>query len=323
VQFEHKLQTMHLASVEIGTMNHSREFCRHFVETMQVVVDSRIGDHVRSIDPVTHRKRVFAFVADKVTELHRTGNAIALMIMSEEGELQAVFADYLIVEGHTGKALMGQIYDETFIKKIGLSLVEIRKQCTGAAFDGAYFHLNNPDHLAKRIVEKAKGASATRSEITSLKEWLLCTWDPAHRLELVASDIRLDKLGVNVELVSVPWHVQIPKDIAAMYACCNYGKQYKKLLKTTKHLGKKWYAMAKFCDTRFAQSKLLVYKNFEKNYNTYRRTWGGDAEAVELEVDAAAAAAASSQATTAETTAAAALATKASAATIATQAQAA
>jgi hypothetical protein len=239
-------------------------------------------------------------MADKVTELHRTGDAFALMIMSEEGEVYAVFADYLLVEGHTREVLTGQTYDETFIKKLSLTPAEIREQSTGAAFDGAYFHLKNPDHLAKRIVEKAKGALATRSEISNLKEWLLCTWDPAHRLELVANDIRLDKLGVDVELMSIPWYARIPKDIAAMYACCSYGKQYEELLKIAKHLGRKWCAMAKFCETRFAQSELMVYKNFEKNYKTYRRTWGGDAEAVELELDAMAAATSSAERAAAE-----------------------
>jgi len=32
--------------------------------------------------------------------------------------------------------------------------------------------------------------------------------------------------------------------------------------------------MVKFCDTRFAQSELKVYINFEKNYNTYCGAWG-------------------------------------------------
>jgi hypothetical protein len=141
-----------------------------------------------------------------------------VMMISEEGEVKAVFADYLLVTGHTGEALMGQIYDKTLIKKHGLTPAEVRKQCTGAAFDGTYFHLNSPDHLAKRIVEKAEKSPATRSEICNLKEWLLCTWDHAHRLELVANDIRVDKLGVDVELVSVPWYAQIPKDIPSMYA---------------------------------------------------------------------------------------------------------
>jgi hypothetical protein len=42
-----------------------------------------------------------------------------MMIMAKEGELQAVFADYLLVDGHTREALVGQIYDETFVKKLG------------------------------------------------------------------------------------------------------------------------------------------------------------------------------------------------------------
>jgi hypothetical protein len=46
------------------------------------------------------------------------------------------------------------------------------------------------------------------------------------------------------------------KDISAMYACCGYGKQYEELLETAEHLGRKWYEMAKFCDTNFAQSEL-------------------------------------------------------------------
>ena len=72
------------------------------------------------------------------------------------------------------------------------------------------------------MVEKAKGAAATGDEVNNFLEWLLCTWDPAHRMELVANDIRVDREGVNVELLSVPWYSQIPKDISAMHATCSY-----------------------------------------------------------------------------------------------------
>jgi len=72
-----------------------------------------------------------------------------------------------------------------------------------------------------------------------------------------------------------------------MYATCSYGKHYEELLQTAKHLGHRLYAMAKFCETRFAHSKLMVYKNFEKNYCMYHTAWSGDAVAVELELDAA------------------------------------
>jgi len=102
------------------------------------------------------------------------------------------------------------------------------------------------------VVEKAKGAATTGDEVNSFLEWLLCTWDPAHRMELVTNDIRVDREGVDVELMVVLWYSQTPKDIAAMYATCNYGKQYEELLETARHLGERWYAMVKFCETRFA-----------------------------------------------------------------------
>jgi len=114
LQFD-KLQSRHLACIDIGTINHSREFIRGFVESMTTVMDRRINEYVRAIDPITGRKRVFAFMADKVTELHRTSDAVALRIMTEKRGLKVVFADYLLVTGHSGEALMGQIYDETFV----------------------------------------------------------------------------------------------------------------------------------------------------------------------------------------------------------------
>ena len=35
----------------------------------------------------------------------------------------------LLVTRHTGEALMGQIYDETLVKKLGLTSAEIKEQC--------------------------------------------------------------------------------------------------------------------------------------------------------------------------------------------------
>ncbi len=89
------------------------------------------------------------------------------------------------------------------------------------------------------MIERDKGTTVTASETAGLLEWLLCTWDPAHRSELVANEIRADRLGLDVELASVPWYAQIPKDISAMYACCNYGKQYEVLLETALHVERK------------------------------------------------------------------------------------
>ena len=79
---------------------------------MTVVMDRRIEKHLHLVYAITGRKRIFAFMADKVTELHRTRDAVALMVMSSGGELQAVFVDYLLVTWHTGLALMKEIYEK-------------------------------------------------------------------------------------------------------------------------------------------------------------------------------------------------------------------
>ena len=91
MQFEEKLHIFHLVGVDLRSMNHSREFIRAFVmASMTVVDDRRIERHLHVVDAVTGRKRILAFVAGKVTELH-TRDAFALMVMSKGGELQAVF----------------------------------------------------------------------------------------------------------------------------------------------------------------------------------------------------------------------------------------
>ncbi len=106
---------MHLYGLDIGSLNHSVKFIDGFVDSMAVVMDERIREHVQEIDRVTGRKRVFEFAADKVTELHTTGDVVGMLIMTEEGEIKPVFVDYLLVTQHIGHALMKQIYKETFV----------------------------------------------------------------------------------------------------------------------------------------------------------------------------------------------------------------
>ena len=84
--------------------------------------------------------------------------------------------------------------------------------------------------LATRFVQEASEGQVTRTEIQNVMEWMLCNWDPTHRLELVTKSIRLGRLVVDVKFIVVPWYAQTPKAIFAMYACCNYGKQCEELL---------------------------------------------------------------------------------------------
>ena len=206
LQFEERLHSLHLAGLDIGSLNHSRQFIRAFVGSMTVLLDQRISRHLHEVNAITGRKHVFAFMADKVTELHGTGDAVAVMAMSEIGELQAIFRDYLLVKEHTTQTLMTHIYDKTLVQKLKLVPTDIKDQCTGAAFDGQYLHLRCLEVFSRMVVKKAKGAPTTGAEVNSLFEWLLCTWGPAYHMELVADDIRVDREGADVELMVVPWY---------------------------------------------------------------------------------------------------------------------
>jgi hypothetical protein len=113
---EDKLHSMHLASLDMRFLNHSRQFIRAFVENMIAVMDRTIERHLHTIDEIISRKRIFASMADKVADLHRIGDAVGMIAMSECGELHALFEDYLLVTRHTGESLMKEIYDKTFMK---------------------------------------------------------------------------------------------------------------------------------------------------------------------------------------------------------------
>ena len=54
LKFEEKLHSFHLACVDIGSLNHSREFAMAFVGSMSVVMDLRIQrHHLHDVDAVT------------------------------------------------------------------------------------------------------------------------------------------------------------------------------------------------------------------------------------------------------------------------------
>ena len=90
------------------------------------------------------------------------------------------------------------------MQKLKLGPEDIKNQCTWAAFDDQYFHLGCPEIFSRMVAEKVKGYASTGDEINSFVEWLLCTWDPAHHMELIANDIQVYREGVDVELMVLP-----------------------------------------------------------------------------------------------------------------------
>ncbi len=97
LQSEEKLLTLHLGYLDNGSMNHFVRYIKRFLDSMEVVMDKRIRDYIHAVDPLTNRKRGFAFAADKIIELHKAGDAIGMLILKKEVELKHIFLDYLLV----------------------------------------------------------------------------------------------------------------------------------------------------------------------------------------------------------------------------------
>ena len=47
-----KLRDLHLAGLDIGSMNHLRACIRKFVESMSTMMDMKFGSHVKATDPI-------------------------------------------------------------------------------------------------------------------------------------------------------------------------------------------------------------------------------------------------------------------------------
>jgi len=82
------------------------KFIERFVNTVTAVMERKFREHLNAVNHVTCRRRLFAFAADMVTQLHMTGDAIGMFVITEEGELKALFVVYVLVTKQIGHSLM-------------------------------------------------------------------------------------------------------------------------------------------------------------------------------------------------------------------------
>jgi hypothetical protein len=272
-QFEGKVLDFHLSGGLVGDINHSKAFMRDMVKSYHATTITNIKDFLHEIDPVTKQARVFAGNADKVTELHRTGQAMGVLFF-EEGKIKSAFHDYRLLNGHTGKCLMDDFYEGSLMGTLGFRREQLRQQFTSFAVDGQYILLNCSEHLAKHQLRvDGDGDEATQEDIEKTKQWLLVNWDKAHQMELAIKDTRVDRVGISIDgdgvcggLPSVSWYQPMAKDISAIISRFNYGKSYEAMLSMASDLGIKFYQLQRFCETRFAQSEQKVYASFMKDW---------------------------------------------------------
>ena len=221
---------------------------------------NRIKGYLNTPDVTTGKPRLFAVTADKVTEQHRTGQAVGLLLF-DEGEVKAIFADYVLALDHSGVGMGDQLSRQCVFGTLGLTPDKALQQFVGFAADGQYFKNNVVEHM----VEAFKKEDV---DVQDMVEWIMPSWDPAHRLELVIGDARKDAEGVGVALPTIKWYSLISIAISDIYTKFAYGKGYEELRKIAEDEDLHFYALKRFCDTRFAQAEHKVYINFVHNFPT-------------------------------------------------------
>ena len=268
--FEKKVVDFYKMGGRVGRFNHSTKFVSGMVEAMYEVTMQRFRYWLHEIDPITGKPRVFAAAADKVTEQGRTGQVVGILAF-DEGEIKAAFIDYTLARDGSGKGLASDVLELTLKQALGFaSANDLVQHFVGFAADGQYIQNNFGREMAEWILRE-RGLSIDQESIDLLVQWILCTWDGAHRLELGINDVRKDKDGVGEQLNEVEWYKHVSGVISDIYSRYNYGQGYEELLDIANEEDVKLYALKKFCDTRFAQAEHKVYSNFLKNYKVLRK----------------------------------------------------
>lgn len=239
--FERLLSLNELNNVDIGELNHSREFFREFRKNIFFTMKSKIIDFLSTKNPVTNQLPLVSITADKITKLHRTFQ-ITCLITIVDGVQTCIIIDISpCATSHKGDALA---------KKIKSALdnfhIKLESQLNGMSFDGQYFDISVDKQLHSFC-----------SDIDH--EFFLPIWDIAHRLQLVLKDARNVESWLNNQ-------AQIVGNVMKQY---NWGIGYEQLIKIADEVHVDYLNPKSFQQTRFVQSELMVYKAFQRDFKLF------------------------------------------------------
>ena len=239
--FETDLQLMSAANVNVGNMNHSRQFPSKMRASFATAIDTRIKHYIASPLPATGTVPPVGIIADKVTTRRRTGHMYGGILFTPNmpNLLTPVSLGMVAVKGHDGESIANDVKD--VCNQYSLQ----SDQIAGFGFDGQYFNLHVPEKLKEKL---------------HLDDNVTFQWDPAHLLQLADKDMRKE----------VPWIETICKDVAAVLHKFAYGKTFEAAIDKADELGIDMKAPLWFSETRFAAYAHLVFRNFTDNYAIVR-----------------------------------------------------
>ena len=243
--FENEILKCVLNGLDVGDINHSKEFYSNFMPFVSKEIEQRLTDYFGQRLEQTGFLPPVNVQADKGTSVHRTRQftSIITVVPGSPELLTNIYLGQPVVKSHDGPGVTTSITAE--LSKWNISSVQIE----GGSFDGQYFHLSVPQHLADSL---------------HLPEQFFCSWDPLHKGGLVDKHIRED--------ASFKWLVDLKTICREIYTTFNWGKNYENFLQVCADLDIEKKQLTNFSMTRFANSVRFVFINLRADYSAVRQS---------------------------------------------------
>ena len=162
-EFEKEVIKAVMNCTDLGNLNHSKNFPERFRGFVAAEVKRRTAKFLNTRLPQTGFLPPVNIQADKGTTVHNTRKFQTVSAFTPESEslISVVYLGQPIVKNHSGDGVATSIVEQLALYGIDGSQVE------GGSFDGQYFHLSVPEHLAQKL---------------KLSPKFICTWDPLHKI---------------------------------------------------------------------------------------------------------------------------------------------
>ena len=230
-----------LNKIDMGEVNHSREFIRHFVIPVYQVLLDRLKCVLAKPLPCTGKQSPFATLGDKGTIKRDVTQPSLIRVVSlkKNNLFQKFYLFHPEVTSHTGENVT-ELLLSSIQNTLVWTIAEIRQRFCGGSFDGQYFHLNVPDHFATKL---SLDKDFTRDALT---------WDIAHRIELACEDTKKQ----------TNWLQELDTTLQSIMKKFTLGKHHTDLRSISVEIGEKFLEFCLFSDTRFIEYAHRTYDHF-------------------------------------------------------------
>ena len=237
-EFETDIYLLKTAGAEVGNINHSENFLGKLRPYVSQSVKALVNNFFSSPTIPTGFCPPVAFTADGATFKRRCRqfHGVNVVVPDSQMLIESIsLGQDVLTEGKSGDLLVKSINEQLMKHQIS------SEQISSGVFDGAYFHVG---------VHKLLRTYHNRSENS-----LHFVWDPMHKLGLV------DKHLTGDNSKDFPWIGKLCNLAVRIIKKFQWGNEHEKLRSATENMDILLYNLQFFSETRFANSKRLVFKN--------------------------------------------------------------